>query len=175
MQDRSTVKTSKAVRAKRKSQEFSGPAKQSTGQLTKRLRDHVTHETPIAALPASLKADGVIVGGALHGNTGSCRENNARSSTSAVSYKRSITANRKQVQRRSLRKVRFAPGPLTAPAGGPDGHPVAEGRVAKAVRILDGTFARGVTVSKKDVRELDMPELLGNEQYEHSMNKVSWA
>ncbi|GFR43357.1 hypothetical protein Agub_g4428 [Astrephomene gubernaculifera] len=83
-----------------------------------------------------------------------------------------VVKKKRSSRRREPKKVRFAQGPLRAPAGGPDGHPTAEGRVAKPVRILDGGASRASSVTKKDVRELDQPELLGNTQYEFSLTKL---
>ncbi|PNH09015.1 hypothetical protein TSOC_004347, partial [Tetrabaena socialis] len=72
----------------------------------------------------------------------------------------------------SPRRVRFADGPL---GGAADGHPAAEGRGGplRPVRELGGGAVRGGgSVSKRDVRELERPELLGNEEYEHSLKKL---
>ncbi|GIL93009.1 hypothetical protein Vretifemale_20425 [Volvox reticuliferus] len=116
-----------------------------------------------AALPASLEPE--------HSRT-RCDKKCKAKSFQPVTCKISGAPSRNKSQRLVVKRVNFAPGPLTAPAGGPDGHPVAEGRIAKPVRILDGRFTRGVTVTKKDVQELDLPDLLGNEQYHHSMTKL---
>jgi hypothetical protein len=71
---------------------------------------------------------------------------------------------------RPQKQVRFAQGPLAAPAAGADGHPAQEGRVARPVRQLDSPFARGTHVTKKDVRELE--DWLGGPEYEPSLTKV---
>ncbi|PNW82069.1 hypothetical protein CHLRE_06g272475v5 [Chlamydomonas reinhardtii] len=68
------------------------------------------------------------------------------------------------------KRVRFAPGPLSAPAAGADGHPTQEGRVARPVRYLDSPFSRGKNVTKKDVRELE--EWLEGPEYEPSLTKL---
>ncbi|GLC40949.1 hypothetical protein PLESTB_000963400 [Pleodorina starrii] len=124
-------------------------------------------EKHVTALPASLEPE------PSHAVLPVKSRKAARSSTPVSQKQRpSAAAKKKPPARAAVKKVRFAAGPLKAPAGGPDGHPAAEGRVAKPVRILDGGLARGITVTKKDVRELELPELLGNEQYMHSMTKL---
>ncbi|GIL67314.1 hypothetical protein Vafri_20726 [Volvox africanus] len=116
-----------------------------------------------AALPASLEPE--------HSRA-RCDKSTKAQSSRPVTRKLRGGPLRNKSQGHVVKRVNFAPGPLTAPAGGPDGHPVAEGRIAKPVRIRDGRFTRGVTVTKKDVQELELPDLLGNEQYHHSITKL---